>query len=285
MAVSTAQALTAVRQAAKDRGLPVDDPRILRDATNVLVHLAPAPVVARVPLTFTRLRPRTWFEQELGLAVFLAAAGAPVVPPSDEVDPEPVERGGLLVTFWKHVDHDPARFDPEAAGRSLRALHRALAAYEEPLPSFDRLDEIDRLLRLLRPSPIASADDLSALRRAWQRLEPPPPGGRRPLHGDSHFNNVLSTPRGPLWTDLENACEGPVEYDVACLLWRDAPGTNRAVAAYGRYDREVAARVEPFLSLFLAVWTIAVVERVPSAGGRADLRRRIDRATAAVRRG
>ncbi|HET9324610.1 MAG TPA: phosphotransferase [Gaiellaceae bacterium] len=226
-----------------------------------------------------------WFEQELGLPGFLAAAGAPVVPPSEEVGPEPVERRGLLVTFWKHVDHDPARFDPEAAGRSLRALHRALAAYEEPLPSFDRLDEIDRLLRLLRPSTIASADDLSALRRAWQRLEPPPPGGRRPLNGDSHFNNVLWTEEGPLWTDLENACEGPVEYDVACLLWRDAPGTNRAVAAYGRYDREVAASVEPFLSLFLAVWTIAVIERVPSAGGRAELRRRIDRATAAVRRG
>ena len=132
---------------------------------------------------------------------------------------------------------------------------------------------------------MVSAGALAALRAAHERLVSPTPDGWRPLHGDSHFRNILWSPEGPLWTDLENACAGPVEYDLACLLWRDAPGTDRAVEAYGRYDADVAAAVEPYLALFLAVWTIAVVERVPTEGGRAELRRRIERATAGLRRG
>lgn len=280
MAVSTSRALGAILEAARERGLPRDRPRILRDATNVLVHLEPSPVVARVPITLARLRPRAWFEQEIGLARFLAEEGAPVAAPSTDVDAGPAEHGGLLVTFWQHVDHDPARFEPELAGRSLGRLHAALARYERPLPAFHRLDEVSRLLDLLRPSEWASADDLAALRTVHRRLAEPAGDGWRPLHGDSHFNNVLWTPDGPLWTDLENACRGPVEYDLACLLWRDAPGTAEAVAAYGPYDAGVAARVEPYLALFLAAWTIAVVERDPRAGARAEARRRIERATA-----
>lgn len=284
MVVSTSRALGAIVEAARERGLPREGLRILRDATNVLVRLEPAPVVARVPITLARLRPRAWFEEEIRLAQFLADAGAPVAPPSPDVDPGPTECDGLLVTFWKHVDHDPARFEPGLAGRSLRELHAALAGYERPLPACDRLEEVGRLLRLLHPSPLASAEDLAALRRAHERLVAPVEDGWRPLHGDSHFNNILWTPEGPLWTDLENACRGPIEYDLACLLWRGAPGTEDAVAAYGTHDADLASRLEPFLAVFLAAWTIVVAERDPRPGARAELRRRIERATAYVRR-
>jgi Phosphotransferase enzyme family len=285
VAVPTRRALDAIKAAARDRGLPLDDMRILRDATNVLVQLAPAPIVARVPITLARLRPRAWFEQEVGLARFLARAGAPVAPPSEDVDPGPTEQDGLLVTFWKHVDHDPDRFDPGPAGRSLRELHEAMSDYDEPLPAFDRIEEVLRLLASLRPSALASENELTALRLAAEQLGEHPAGGWRPIHGDSHFNNVLWSQEGPLWTDLENACRGPVEYDLACLLWRAAPGTEDAVAAYGSYDPELAARLEPFLAVFLAAWTIAVVQRDPRPGAEAELRRRIERATAGVRRG
>jgi Phosphotransferase enzyme family len=285
MVVPTSRALGAIVEAARERGLPLDGLRILRDSTNVLVHLEPAPVVARVPITLARMRARAWFEEEIRLARFLADAGAPVAPPSTDLDPGPAEHDGLLVTFWQHVDHDPERFEPALVGRSLRELHTALAAYERPLPAFDRLDEVGRLLRSLRPSSLASTEDLANLREAHDRLAAPAEDGWRPLHGDSHFNNVLWTPDGPLWTDLENACRGPIEYDLACLLWRGAPGTEDAVAAYGPYDADVAAALEPYLAVFLAVWTIVVVERSPTPEARAELRRRIERATEGVRRG
>jgi hypothetical protein len=83
-----------------------------------LVHLLPAPVVARVPITLARLRDREWFGLEVALGSFLAQAGAPVVPPAAAVDPGRHERGPFLVSFRAHVEHDPDRFD--AGGRATR---------------------------------------------------------------------------------------------------------------------------------------------------------------------
>jgi hypothetical protein len=35
------------------------------------------------------------------------------------------------------------------------------------------------------------------------------------LHGEPHSGNVLNTRYGPLFIDLETACRGPVEFDLA----------------------------------------------------------------------
>src|SRR6266699_6213598 len=120
-------ALTAARRV----GLPVEHAVVVRDVTSVLVHLAPAPVVARVELTLSRLRGVPWAATEIAAARHLAAAGAPIVPPSDDVDPGPHVVDGLPVTLWRWGDHDPAREDPVAAGRALRALHDAFADFAD----------------------------------------------------------------------------------------------------------------------------------------------------------
>lgn len=277
MDVPTERALRAVAAVARKHGLPVDRMCVVRDLTNVLVHLEPAPVVARVPITLARFRDRDWFAQVLALARFLADAGAPVAPPTDEPDAGPHEHDGLLVELWTHVDHDPERFDPAAAGRSLRELHEALAGYPGSLPSYDRLNEVERLLDTLSPSEELSAGDLDALRAAHARLSDQAFPDGRPLHGDAHLRNILWSPDGPLWADLENACCGPIEYDLAAVIWRRQEGTDEALAAYGAYDAEGVERVTPFLALFLAAWTIRVVERDRrSEGGSAELRRRLD---------
>jgi hypothetical protein len=244
----------------------------------VLVHLAPAPVVARVPLTFTFARGAEWFAQEVELAAFLAAQGAPVAPPATEVDPGPHRHEGLLVTLWAHVDHDPAWNDPAVAGRSLRDLHKALAAYPGVLPACDRADEVAGLLTRLEPSPVASAGELAALRDACGRISPLPPG--QPLHGDAHLRNVLWTREGPLWSDLENACSGPVEFDLASLLWREIPGQDDALAAYGDHDPALIEAAGPALTLCLAAWTLVVADRVRTEGTLAEARRRVERALA-----
>jgi hypothetical protein len=274
--VDSASALAAATAAARSQGLPTGDMRVLRDLTNLLVHLAPAPVVARVPLTLSRLRGPEWFRGEVELAQFLERAVAPVAPLAAGVDPGPHEHGGLVVTFWAYVDHDPERADGAAAGRSLRELHDALAGWTGALPSCDRLEEVGRLLALLEPSELVSAEELGALRGLCAARQPFAAG--RPLHGDSHLRNILWSPQGPLWNDLENACSGPVEYDLACLSWRDQPGTAEALAAYGAHDERLRDELEPVLALFLAAWTIVVVTRVPTAEGAEEARRRIRRA-------
>jgi hypothetical protein len=273
--VDSASARAAATAAARSQGLPTGDMRVLRDLTNLLVHLAPAPVVARVPLTLSRLRGPEWFRGEVELARFLERAAAPVAPLAAGVDPGPHEHGGLVVTFWTYVGHDAERADGAAAGRSLRELHEALAGWTGELPSCDRLDEVRRLLALMEPSELVSADELGALRALCTARQPVT---GRPLHGDSHLRNILWSPEGPLWNDLENACSGPVEYDLACLSWRGQPGTAEALAAYGAHDERLRDELEPVLALFLAAWTIVVVARAPTPEGAEEARRRIRRA-------
>jgi hypothetical protein len=74
-----------------------------------------------------------------------------------------------------------------------------------------------------------------------------------------------------------------LEYDRACLHWRDSPGTDEALGAYGSFDSKVIEELTPLLVLFLAAWTILVAKRVPSPGGDAEARRRVDCALAYAR--
>ena len=67
-------ALTAAVAVARAHGLTVTDPVILRDQLNVLVHLRPAPVVARVAGTIARVRPGlAWQRREVAIAGHLAS--------------------------------------------------------------------------------------------------------------------------------------------------------------------------------------------------------------------
>jgi Phosphotransferase enzyme family len=262
----SARAVAAAVAVAAEHGVACEAPVVLRDLTNVVVHLAPAPVVARVPVTLARLRGDEWESRVVELAAFLAAEGAPVVGPSRELPPGPHAHDGLVVSFWEYVPHDPERFDATATGRSLEELHNALAAYPGALPRFERLGEIERVIQDLREP------DASVLREAHARLVAEPSGEVRPVHGDAHFRNVLWAEDGPRWTDLENACVGPVEYDLAAIAWRGTEGTKEALAAYGPYDEEELRRVTPYLAVFLAAWTLDLAERHPSARPEAEAR-------------
>jgi Ser/Thr protein kinase RdoA (MazF antagonist) len=48
-----------------------------------------------------------------------------------------------------------------------------------------------------------------------------PPGA---LHGDVSPDNVLVTPGGPRWIDLDFACSGRREYDLSAVVRRRASG-------------------------------------------------------------
>jgi hypothetical protein len=275
---STEHAVAAAVAVAREHGLPTEDPRIVRDLTNVIVHLAPALVVARVALALAD-RGVEWLAQQVELVSFLAAAGAPVAPPTRDVDPGPHERNGLWVTLWTWFDHDRARLDANEVGRTLRELHDAMAGYGGNLPTCDRLGESTQVLQALVPSEHASAEELEELLALAGRLEPL---DGRPIHGDAHFGNVLCTRDGHLWTDFENMCAGPVEYDLAALAYRAAPATADALAAYGDYDAAALERVAPQMTVLLAALTVkmALMGRLAKTP---EPRARVERALAYAR--
>jgi hypothetical protein len=140
-----ARADAAVKVAA-GLGVHGNDPVVLADGASVVVHLRPAPLVAKVAASTTAVRPAaTWLQRELDVAQFLAARGAPVMTPSPEV-PATVHHGnGQIMSFWQYLSPsggvlaaygepvDPAQL---TACEQLRRLHLAVwyNLYAERLP-------------------------------------------------------------------------------------------------------------------------------------------------------
>jgi hypothetical protein len=221
------------------QGLRPAEPRVLAQGSNVLVHLAPAPVVARVPTgTIAAFRPGTaWLAREVAVAGHLTRRGAPVVAPSAEVDPGPHVHDGLPVTFWAHVPPADAPLDARAAGRGLRECHEALADFPGDLPDHAIFHEARAVLaRLAADGTLAPADAAlaepvgAALAARIVALDVPV----QPLHGDAHLGNVIQGAGGPLWNDFEDTHIGPRAWDLACLhAGRPEAAAADAEAGYG----------------------------------------------------
>lgn len=251
----TARAVAAATKAGRDLGLRVEEPRVLYDVFSVIVHLAPEPVIVRVPTVLPPYYdevPEVQTAQqraELSVTRWLADRGLPVVPPSPLVPVEPVERDGFSMTFWQLVDELPDH-EPDYVARTARAaeLHAALRAYPGELGFWVPFGTyIPSGLAALegRPDLLDSADLLRA-QREWALIEPLvtspqafrsrfPDVDLQPIHGDAPFHNMITTADGELWSDFELVTLGPVESDVAMA-------GAEAVAAYDAAAAQLGLR-------------------------------------------
>lgn len=252
--------MNAAVDVARAHGLRVDEPVVLRDAWHVLVHLEPSPVVARVTSGAPGVDPND-VSRELDVARHAARAGAPVIQPSDLLDPGPHEHNGHTLVFWRYVERR-GELDPVAAGLGLRAIHDALADYDGDLPTAGRADDVNEMLDALEPSA-----DVELLRDLASRELP----AGQALHGDAHLFNCIAGVEGPVWHDLETACRGPREYDLAALVHRerahgDNPQSSVALAAYGPFDADLLEAALPVYAAWVAAsWLVAVPRRADAA--------------------
>ncbi|MFE1168527.1 aminoglycoside phosphotransferase family protein [Nocardiopsis sp. NPDC058789] len=280
LAQRTSDAVSAVVGAGRDLGLTVTDPRVLHDLFSVVVHLAPAPVVARVPtvlpdsVTVDSVTARQ--RAELDVTRWLSEQGTPVLRPSPLVPCEPVQRDGLSITFWEYVEERRGE-EPDyvANAESVPALHAALRDYPGELEFLGAAEppSLTAALERLEESPdLISPHDLARARDQWRVLEPIAasreaferayPGiGLQPIHGDSPPANVFSALDGDRHADFELVSLGPVEWDLAAL----GPELE---AAYDRGARRVGTReldrdVLAFVNAVGALRVVAALELVP----------------------
>ena len=255
------RAVAAMVALARENGLRVDEPVVLNDLFSLMVHLRPAPVVARIATCMPKLRtPITdWLGLEIAVTTFLPEQGAPVVAPSRELPPGPHEHDGFAISFWTYVRPDPDR-TPTAADCSamLIDLHAALRSYPGELPMVGAND-IPRGLELLdHAGNVLSGADVDLLRASAERLRPhweAPGGNVQPLHGDAHPGNLVATRDGELvWIDFEDVCRGPLEWDLATMMDLDA------VVAHHQPDPEVLARCTELRALQVALTLIVFHE-------------------------
>ena len=253
-------AVAAAVAVATEQGVRVDDPIAVGTGSNVIVHLRPSPIVARVMTGTVVLHPdpHAWLTREIAVGTFLAERMTAVVAPTKEVDPGPYVSGNLWMSFWEYVEVRKTPLEAAAIGQALRALHDALTEYRGPLPPRAAvLDEIDWLLNALPSEPALSAER-DRLAEVIHELEHA--ADRQPLHGDASLSALLATSSGPRWNDFEDVCVGTVEWDVAGVLSdaRAAHGeafSAEVLAAYGgECDPAALERVDQVHALYGALW-------------------------------
>jgi Ser/Thr protein kinase RdoA (MazF antagonist) len=80
---------------------------------------------------------------------------------------------------------------------------------------------------------------------------------QQPIHGDAHDENALA---GGIWQDLDDACTGPIEWDLASLQHRRYlfgerhAETAAALSAYGLHDQQAVEALGPLVVLAIAAW-------------------------------
>ncbi|MFJ5990742.1 phosphotransferase family protein [Lentzea sp. NPDC092896] len=235
--MSTSGAVQAAVSSAASHGVVSVDPVVLQDGSNVIVHLRPAPVVARIAARTALVRPtvRDHFARDLSISAFLASRGVPVVTPSDELPPGPHTRDGFVFTFSTYVPHDPsAELTRPEVLKLLPELHAELRHYDGALPTRGPIDDVDNTLTYLDGLGVPDLDQFRSRRAELLSEWDAHYNDVQPLHGDSHYGNLLMTPAGPVWNDFEDTWRGPIGWDLACLAGaRGKEAAQRAVDVYG----------------------------------------------------
>ena len=285
IAARTARAVAAAATAGRQLGLRVDEPRVLYDVFSVIVHLAPSPVVVRVPTVLPRAfvdDPDAQAAQqlsELSVAGWLADHGHPVVPPSPLVPREPVRFGGFSMTFWQLVEHVPDA-EPEVLRRFevTAQLHAALRGYDstglgflQPFGPFIP----DALAQLEQHPDLVSSSDLLRAQREWATLGPLvssreafeaafPDATIQVIHGDAPSYNLIVTPDGEYWSDFELVTLGPVEADLALVGPEGQAAYDEAAARVGlRPLDKPALRVIESAAMLATVACLSMAPELP----------------------
>jgi Phosphotransferase enzyme family len=269
------RALDAACAIATDQDVPCEQAAVIHSRSNVLVHLRPSPVVARVMTGTVVLHddPLRWLTREVSVLSFLASSGLAVAP-SSLIAPGPYQSDGLWMTLWECVEHQDRtgrRGDAERLGRALRDLHDELSAFSGDLADLADLQrDIERLHRQLRPTAALSPQHIDSLRERLDALTDTVFGASLPvqaLHGDASLGNLLCTPDGLVWNDFEDTFRGPVHWDVAGYLMSleadgaDSAFVEQALKAYGGVERR---ELVPFVAaheLYGEIWRLYDAQR------------------------
>jgi len=236
------RALAAAGAVAAAYGLAQDKAIVIHSGSNVLVHLRPAPVVARVMTGTVALHtdPSRWLEREISVLEFLSPCDLAVAP-SRSIAPGPHRHDGLWMTFTEWIPEvEPATHldDAHRLGRALRDLHDELRPFAGDLGNLlDLREDIERLLGQLRPADTREADAISSLRARMDALREVVFESTLPtqaLHGDVSLSNLLHTPQRLIWNDFEDTFRGPVHWDLASYV-----SSLRARGASSSFVREV----------------------------------------------
>jgi Phosphotransferase enzyme family len=257
--------IRAITETAHAHGLSIDRHEILQDGSTLVLRLNNSLVVRVVTDLDGPRQGSAWYERENAVAQYLAANDAPVIPMHPDIPPGPYEHLGYTMNFWQYVQRIDTPPDPAEIGENLQLCHQLLAAYQGELPEMAILEESEALIDTLVERETFPAETIELLRErlvgSHEALKPFP---RQALHGDCHPNNLMNTTIGLLLTDWEDTFRGPVEWDLASMIWnplileKDRGSVDATLNAYsrngGRYDTEAIQHSLIARAAVMCIW-------------------------------
>jgi hypothetical protein len=270
--------IRAATETALAHGITPDRCDILQNSSTLVVRLTET-LVARVVQDREGPRQGTgWFARENAMAQHLTQHGAPVIPLHPDLPPGPHEHLGYPLNFWAFVTRIDAEPDPREIGLTLKKCHEVMKTFPETLP---HLAIIHESLAILDDRPLFPAETQNMLRRHLQTsLDVLSDYPRQPLHGDAHAGNLMNTTQGLLWTDWEDTFSGPVEWDVASIIWNarfldEDHATVAAIGeAYGPVDEKALQQCLVARAAVITVW-YPILYPAPTGDRQEKLRRRL----------
>jgi Ser/Thr protein kinase RdoA (MazF antagonist) len=210
------RAVAAALSSASALDLTADNAIVLNDSNRLVLRLLPCDMVARV----AHIEHQAGAAFEVELARRLAQTGSPVATLDPRVEPRVYVRDGFVVTLWTYYEGVPPReVVPAEYAHALARLHVGMRQIDVTTPHFtDRVTQAQWLVgsRDHTPDlPDADRELLSNTLRSLRRAVVERGGAEQLLHGEPHPGNLLRTKHGLLFADLETACRGPVEFDIA----------------------------------------------------------------------
>ncbi|OYW74146.1 MAG: hypothetical protein B7Z37_18790 [Verrucomicrobia bacterium 12-59-8] len=279
----TALPIRAATETAIAHGITPDRCDILQNGSTLVLRLTET-LVARVVQDVDGPRQGTeWFARENAIAQHLTEHGAPVIPPHPDLPPGAHECLGYPINFWQFVTRVGAEPDPCEIGRTLRQCHDIMRHFAVPLPKLAILTESLAILQERVLFPKATQQMLrDHLMNSIEVLSRYP---HQALHGDAHMGNLLNTTRGLLWTDWEDTFSGPIEWDVASIIWNvqildEDQATVQAICdayckAGGTIDDHALHHSLIARAAVMTAW-YPILYPNPNAERQAKLQRRID---------
>ena len=240
--------IRAAREVAMAHGVMPDRCEILQNGSTLVLRLGDSLVVRVIRDVDGPRQGSEWFVRENAVAQYLARQGAPVIPMHPELPPGPHVHLGHTLNFWQFVNVIDVEPEPRAIGRTLFQCHDLLRGFDGELPELAILTESLALLDTLEEGGHFSRATIELLH---ERLDSSTKAlaafSSQPLHGDAHPGNLLNTTIGLLWTDWEDTFLGPVEWDLASIIWNarildeDNAHADGILAAYVEAGGEINA--------------------------------------------
>jgi streptomycin 6-kinase len=267
-------------------GIVPDRCEILQNGHTLVLRLT-QDLVARVVQDVDGPRQGTeWFARENAIAQHLTEQGAPVIPLHGALPPGPHQHLGYPMNFWKFVTAIEEEPKPEDIGRTLYQCHEVLRSCTEPLPKLAIITESQALLDSLEEKKAFPHATLQLLRdHLATSLKVLSDCLHQALHGDAHMGNLMNTTVGLLWSDWEDTFSGPVEWDVASIIWNaklleeDHDTANSILASYrdagGHVDENILHQSLIARAAVMTAW-YPVLYPNPNAERRSKLQRRIE---------